>query len=151
MSKKISTAQLLSETTFELLGKCQKKEDLLAGRFDLNQAEFRFLRFCAEGEVLKNSELAKRLNLSPSRLTRIIDGLVQKEYVIREMDPGNRRNLRVSLSKPGAKLVKELNKEFIDIHNEILSSLPKGIGEEIVEKIRTLIGALDIWFAKNKF
>ena len=42
------------------------------------------------------------MNLSPSRLTRIIDGLVQKEYIIREIDPNDRRNMKVSLSSQGS-------------------------------------------------
>ena len=63
------------------------------------------------------------MNLSPSRLTRIIDGLVEKEYIIREIDPNDRRNMRVMLSKRGKQLVNQLNKAYVQIHNEILQDI----------------------------
>jgi DNA-binding MarR family transcriptional regulator len=48
-------------------------------------------------EVVNNKLIAERMNLSPSRLTRIIDGLVQKGYITREINPSDRRNMKVAL------------------------------------------------------
>ncbi len=73
-----STASRLANLTFSLLANCQEKEVHLAELHGLTQAEFRCLRLFGTDESLNNKTIAERMNLSPSRLTRIIDGLVKK-------------------------------------------------------------------------
>ncbi|MBZ0199184.1 MAG: MarR family transcriptional regulator, partial [Ignavibacteriaceae bacterium] len=98
---KINQARELADLTFKLLANCQEKEDRLAEQYGLTQAEFRCLRLFGKTETLNNKTIAERMNLSPSRLTRIIDGLVTKNYMLREIEPKDRRNMRVSLSHQG--------------------------------------------------
>ena len=93
------TAERLANLTFSLLANCQEKEVRLAEIHNLTQAEFRCLRLFGTDESVNNKQIAERMNLSPSRLTRIIDGLVEKEYINREIDPNDRRNMRVMLSQ----------------------------------------------------
>ena len=89
------TAEHLANLTFSLLANCQEKEIRLATVHNLTQAEFRCLRLFGTDESVNNKSIAERMNLSPSRLTRIIDGLVEKEYIIREIDPNDRRNMEL--------------------------------------------------------
>ena len=72
-------AGMLADLTFSLLTTCQEKESRLAEQYGLTQAEFRCLRSFGTEENLNNKSIAERMNLSPSRLTRIIDRLVKKE------------------------------------------------------------------------
>jgi len=81
-----STASRLANLTFSLLANCQEKEEHLAELHGLTQSEFRCLRLFGTDESLNNKTIAERMNLSPSRLTRIIDGLVKKKYIRREID-----------------------------------------------------------------
>ncbi|MGB5894892.1 MAG: MarR family transcriptional regulator [Ignavibacteriaceae bacterium] len=69
------TAECFANLTFSLIPKCQAKEDWLAEELGLLQAEFKCLRLLGTDKSLNNKEIAKRMNLNPSRLTRIIDGL----------------------------------------------------------------------------
>jgi DNA-binding MarR family transcriptional regulator len=71
-------ANQLADLTFKLLANCQEKEARLAEQYGLTQAEFRCLRLFGSKESSNNKAIAERMNLSPSRLTRIIDGLVKK-------------------------------------------------------------------------
>lgn len=71
-------AEQLANLTFSLLANCQEKEVRLAEIHGLTQAEFRCLRLFNSEETVNNKKIAERMNLSPSRLTRIIDGLVKK-------------------------------------------------------------------------
>lgn len=142
-------AERLANLTFSLLANCQEKEVRLAEVHNLTQAEFRCLRLFGSDESVNNKMIAERMNLSPSRLTRIIDGLVQKEYISREIDPNDRRNMRVSLSKKGQMLVQQLNKAYIQIHKEILQDIEETQHVPLITALTHLLSALDKWIAKE--
>lgn len=142
------TAERLANLTFSLLANCQEKEVRLATIHSLTQAEFRCLRLFGTDESVNNKKIAERMNLSPSRLTRIIDGLVEKEYILREIDPEDRRNMRVMLSKRGRQLVNQLNKAYVQIHNEILQDIEISQHEPLIVAMQHLLEALENWLKK---
>ncbi len=146
-----STATRLANLTFSLLANCQEKEIHLAELHGLTQAEFRCLRLFGKDESLNNKTIAERMKLSPSRLTRIIDGLVKKEYINREIDPNDRRNMRVALSSKGKSLVLQLNKAYIDIHEEILQDIDPMYHEQLIIAMTHLLEALEKWLAKTEY
>ncbi len=143
-----STAERLANLTFSLLANCQEKEVRLAEVHNLTQAEFRCLRLFGRDENLNNKHIAERMKLSPSRLTRIIDGLVKKEYINREIDPNDRRNMRVNLSKRGKQLVQQLNKAYVNIHNEILQDIDVSQHEALITAMDHLLSALENWLKR---
>ena len=143
------TAATLANLTFNLLANCQEKEIHLAELHGLTQAEFRCLRLFGSDESLNNKTIAERMSLSPSRLTRIIDGLVKKEYINREIDPNDRRNMRVALSNKGKSLVNQLNKAYVDIHQEILQDIDPSQHEQLITAMTHLLEAIENWLAKK--
>jgi DNA-binding MarR family transcriptional regulator len=145
-----STASRLANLTFSLLANCQEKEVHLAELHGLTQAEFRCLRLFGTDESLNNKTIAERMNLSPSRLTRIIDGLVKKRYIRREIDPNDRRNMKVNLSKKGKALVQQLNKAYVDIHEEILMDIDPSQHEQLIVAMTHLLEALEKWLEKTE-
>lgn len=142
-------AEQLANLTFNLLANCQEKEVRLAEVHSLTQAEFRCLRLFGSDETINNKAIAERMNLSPSRLTRIIDGLVGKEYIIREINPNDRRNMKVSLSKRGQLLVQQLNRAYIDIHKEILYDIEEDQHKPLITAMTNLLSALEKWISKS--
>lgn len=144
-----STAKSLADLTFTLLANCQQKEERLAEVHSLTQAEFRCLRLFSIDEIVNNKHIAKRMNLSPSRLTRIIDGLVTKGYILREINPADRRNMKVSLSAKGQVLVQQLNKAYINIHKEILQDIDESQHKSLISAMTQLLSALEKWIAKG--
>lgn len=64
--------------------------------------------------------LARELDLSPSRLTRILDALETRGLITRSLSPSDRRSLTVSLTDTGAKLVKKYKCTKIEIPQELL-------------------------------
>jgi DNA-binding MarR family transcriptional regulator len=144
------TAERLADLTFSLLARCQEKEAWLAEEHGLFQAEFKCLRLFGSNETLNNKEMAKRMNLSPSRLTRIIDRLVQKGYMHREIDQNDRRNMSVFLSRRGKILTNKLNKAFIDIHYEILQDIDLSQHESLIIAMEHLLSAVEEWLQKPK-
>ncbi|MGB5849157.1 MAG: MarR family transcriptional regulator [Ignavibacteriaceae bacterium] len=142
------TAEHLANLTFSLLAGCQQKEAWLAKQHGLFQAEFKCLRLLGTDESLNNTQISKRMNLSPSRLTRIIDGLVQKGYMLREIDQDDRRNMIVNLSRRGKILTNKLNRAFIDVHNEILQDINVSQHEPLIIAMEHLHLAIEKWLQK---
>lgn len=48
-------------------------------------------------------QISKKLNISPSAATQLVDGLVENGYVIRKADTKDRRALQLGLSPKGQK------------------------------------------------
>src|SRR4030067_1068657 len=138
-------ATQLADLTFKLLANCQEKEARLAEQYGLTQAEFRCLRLFGTKEISNNKHIAERMNLSPSRLTRIIDGLVKKAYMTREIDSDDRRNMRVTLSKQGTEIVGRLNKSYIGIHKEILDEIDDTQHAPLITAMTHLLSELEKW------
>ena len=145
---KNQTAERLANLTFSLLAGCQEKEAWLAEQHGLFQAEFKCLRQFGSKESLNNTQISKRMNLSPSRLTRIIDGLVQKGYMQREIDPNDRRNMIVTLSRRGKIFTNKLNRAFIEVHDEILQDIEATQHEPLIIAMEHLLSAIEKWLQK---
>ncbi len=144
------TAENLANLTFRLLARCQEKEAQLAEGHGLYQAELKCLLLFGSDENLNKKEIAKRMKLSPSRLTIIIDWLVLKGYMQREIDQIDRRNMRVSLSRRGKIFTNKLNKAFIDIHSEILQDIDVSQHESLIKGMGHLNAAVEKWLEKPK-
>ena len=145
---KNENASKLADLTFKLLANCQEKEARLAENYGLTQSEFRCLRLFNKNDVLNNKQVAERMNLSPSRLTRIIDGLVAKGYIIRQIEPSDRRNMKVELSKRGKVIVQKLNDAYVNIHKEILEDIDRNQHKPLINAMENLLVALQKWIAK---
>jgi DNA-binding MarR family transcriptional regulator len=145
---KNENASKLADLTFKLLANCQEKEARLAEKYGLTQSEFRCLRLFNKNDVLNNKMVAERMNLSPSRLTRIIDGLVAKQYIIRQIEPADRRNMKVELSKRGNIIVQKLNDAYVNIHREILEDIDRSQHKPLISAMENLLVALQKWIAK---
>ncbi len=143
------TAAQLADLTFKLLASCHEKEERLARQYRLTQAEFRCLRHLHADENTNNKEIAERMNLSASRLTRIIDGLVAKGYVVREIEPNDRRNMRVSLSEKGTEFVCMLDEAYLNIHAEILNDIANVQHQPLINAMTHFLSALERWIAKS--
>ncbi len=141
------TAEELAELTFKLLTNCLEKEERLAESHGLTQAEFRCLRMFNANEIINNKTISERMKLSPSRLTRIIDGLVEKGYIFRNVEPNDRRNMRVYLSVQGVDIVNQLNAAYIDVHKQILDNINIDEHASLINAMKTLLVSLEKWIS----
>lgn len=74
------------------------------------------------GEAIM-SELAGSLGVSFSRTTKIVDRLADKELVERKRNGGDRRVVRVALTKEGGKIAKEYQKQMRRSIEKMMSTL----------------------------
>jgi DNA-binding MarR family transcriptional regulator len=64
-------------------------------------------------------QIAKKLELSPSRLTRVLDDLESRNLVARRLSDADRRSIDVSLTDAGKRLVKKYQCTDIPVPEEL--------------------------------
>lgn len=150
MSPTTSPAAELAELTFNLLATCQEKEEKIAGQLKISVSEFRCLRVFRGEKQLPIKTLIERIQLSGSRLTRILDSLEKKGYLVRAIDPTDRRGITATLSKKGIELSEVLEQNYLHIHKEILAEIPKQYHEALIQGMQNMLTTLDSWLKGNK-
>jgi DNA-binding MarR family transcriptional regulator len=138
-------AEQLADLTYELLENCQIKIERTARKLHLTVAEFKLLRSIGNSEKVAAGELAKRLGLSSSRLTRIIDGLVAKRIVKKNTGGKDRRVVEIQLTSEGVQTCDQLRLMYVTVHQDIISLLPSDAGESVVLAMQKLRSATHEW------
>ncbi len=147
-SSKQAAAEI-AELTFQLLANCQEKEERIAQQLNINVSEFRCLRAFRDDQSLSIKSLMGRINLSGSRLTRILAGLEKKGFAQRRLDIHDRRSITVHLSKKGIELAKKLEERYIEIHQEILSGIPKKVHAPLISGMHNMLASLRTWLSET--
>lgn len=88
------------------------------------------LRFVAENNSANVKAIAHALNITSSAATQLIDGLVEKGYLIRKGNPDDRRVIALSLSEKAKKLFKEFKEQGLQKMLELFDPLTD---EELVQ------------------
>lgn len=143
-------AEALANLTFNLLARCQEKENRLAEAHNLLEAEFKCFRIMSSEESLNNKDIAKRMKLSPGRVTRIMDGLVEKGYMEREIDKDDRRNMIITLSRKGKILAHKINGSYVKIHQEILQDIDTSQHKSLIKAMEHLHAAVERWLERPR-
>lgn len=142
-------ASEIAELTFQLLANCQEKEERIAEQLSINVSEFRCLRAFRGEHTLPIKTLVDRTKLSGSRLTRIVGGLEKKKFARRIIGDTDRRSITVQLSKKGIDLSEKLEARYIDIHQEILSGIPKDVHAPLISGLHTMLASLKDWLGEK--
>jgi DNA-binding MarR family transcriptional regulator len=79
----------------------------------------------APGNRLRRVDLARRLALTPSGVTRLLGPLERRGIVAREQDSTDARATHAVLTKSGKALVKDATATATSIAESILGALPK--------------------------
>lgn len=89
------------------------------------------------------SDLAARLELDASTLSRTVDGLVRSGLVKRRPNSRDRRYVVLSLSPKGQRTCDEINHRNDRLCEEILSRLPRKRRDDAVRLFDDLVRTLD--------
>lgn len=108
---------------------------------DLTPAQFQAVLVLSEGPA-RMGELAHRLGLAESSVTRLVDRLHHEGLVDRDVPPDNRRTVMVLLTTEGKRLVTRLQRERRTLMVEILQTLEEKERDQLValfEKIAAVL------------
>ncbi len=99
---------------------CQERIQYQSEKFQLPEAELRCLMLFGEERYLTPKGIAQKLNVVKSRVTKILDGLLEKKLIQRIKDPEDSRVSLLSLTSAGQKKFQDINKFLESLHIEVL-------------------------------
>lgn len=89
----------------------------------------------------RNGDLAARLGVEPSTLTRMLDPLVNNGVVSRSLNPDNRREVLIELTERGMGMLQELHGKMLHVCNAVLEKIPDSEIDQAEAGIRALLHA----------
>jgi len=106
--------------------------------FDLTHAQLNVLHTLYENdpEPVCANELKKRILVNNPDVTRLLDRLVKKGYVLRETCPKNRRKIDISLTASGRKL---FEKAHLSAKHSLGDFFEKQITEDEARELRRIL------------
>ncbi len=93
------------------------------GGLRLSLSEVFALGELADAGTLSQQELADRLGLEKSTVSRLASGLERREWLSRERDPANRRFYRLRLTRQGLDAAKQVGGHFRAYHADLFAAL----------------------------
>lgn len=78
------------------------------------------------------SDLTKHMHLFPSAISRLLKGLESKGYIVRKVDPNNRRNTIIQLTQEGEDLAKQLQGRMQTYVDQVFEKMEDKDMEELL-------------------
>lgn len=109
--------------------------------FDLSPEQFNVLRILRgqKGNPVNMCTIQERMIAKTSNTTRLVDKLLLKDLVIREICPENRRKMEITITEKGLQLLSQLD-PIVNEHEETfaknLSISELELLNELLEKFR---------------
>ncbi|CAJ61244.1 MULTISPECIES: MarR family winged helix-turn-helix transcriptional regulator [Frankia] len=120
-------------------------EDDMAGAAGIAMTDFAVLIVLAEapGQRLRMADLAWQVGLTPSRITRVVDGLRTRDLVTKGRDPGDARSNVAALTATGRIAAREAQPHYVaSVRHRILTHIPPETMAATIEGISRVTDAL---------
>ena len=144
MSKKIKKDELYESAYFNFLKTSNLIEEQVKQALkehDLTHSQLNVLYILKENDPnpVSNSDINRRILVKSPDLTRLLDRLVKKNLVDRQICPENRRKMNIKLTEHGKQVFEKANsdaKRSVNNFFENLTEKEAGQLREIMRKVR---------------
>ena len=128
----------LKELIEEILQCCQLQIGFLSNKFGIPQAELRCLLLFRGERYLTVKSIAQRLEVAKSRVTKIIQSLIEKRLVESADDPYDARVKLLSLTHLGHSKCEEMGEYIWDTHEQLLTEIDPTRRKILIESLDML-------------
>jgi DNA-binding MarR family transcriptional regulator len=118
-------AERIFDIITNLKKKCLDKEESIQKEYYLSPAEYNGLLSVAPEEVYNCNQLSKKMGLSVSRSSRVLERLVKNGYLKGIKNKEDRRVLKVTLTEKGVSTRDKINKRLEECEKDIINKLQK--------------------------
>ena len=137
-----SIVQKYSDLSGMLYKLCSKKERIRRQCLQLGRMECDLLNYLNQiEEPTCMNVLSDELKVSHSRITRIVDTLVDKKLVKRYPSKKDRRSWLGEITPKGKVTIENTLIDFLNLQEDILNKLPNKKIEEIYDNIKLYVDA----------
>lgn len=109
---------------------------------DVTVAQCHTMEALSQGALAMN-ELARRMRLSISTMTRTVDQLVDKGYAARYQDSFDRRVWYATLTERGKEKLIDMDNRIMEYEKSILSSIRSEDRDQVIRLLVNLTSAVD--------
>ena len=135
---KFSMTNRIVDCIINLKNKCASKEEEIRKEYSLSPAEYNGLLSINNNESLKCNQLSKKMDLSVSRGSRVIEKLMKNGYLKQESSKTDRRISIISLTPKGCNAKKKIEKVLNECEAKILKELTKKEVEQTISILNKL-------------
>jgi DNA-binding MarR family transcriptional regulator len=127
----------------EIIHCCQERVLFQSKKFLLTPAELRLLILFKHERYLTVKDIAQRLDVAKSRVTKIIDGLIEKKLIQRIHDPEDARIKLISLTPAGQKKFDSIEIFVKDIHHNLVMNLRSDERQSVLASMELLRSSME--------
>src|SRR5262245_25095663 len=117
-------AEKLDRLTKDLLRKFQMRDRNEISCCGVSVSQCYTLATLGEHGEMSMVQLARKMFLDKSTMTRVIDGLIERELVVRRFDENDRRVIYITLTPAGRKLLESIRGQQMISLRLILERIP---------------------------
>lgn len=128
----------------ELVDCCQMRTAYLARQFATSQAEMRALLLFSGERYLTAKSIAAALDVSKSRVTKIIESLIKKGLVQRVPDPADARVKLISLTQEGETRMESIAQVNSELHLNVLTDLEPEERKQVLRSLELLRAGMEV-------
>lgn len=135
-------AEILREMVRTLIRKLGILERSEAACCDMTLSQCNVIVEVGRASTLSVNQLAEKLGLDKSTVSRSVDKLVADDLLIRKEDQTDRRFNVICLSPAGEKTFTDLESRMNQYFTDLINNIPSHKREQALEGLRALVGAL---------
>ena len=136
-------SQRLQDLIEEVVHCCKERTVFLSKKFDIPEAELRCLMLFGEERYLTAKGISQKLDVAKSRVTKIINGLMQKRLVESTDDPNDARVKLIGLTQEGQRKSKELGAMNTDLHQRLLLEIEPEQRKMVISCLEVLRSSME--------
>ncbi|MEW6673629.1 MAG: MarR family winged helix-turn-helix transcriptional regulator [Thermodesulfobacteriota bacterium] len=122
---------------------CQERMQYQCDRFQLPDAELRCLVLFNDVHYLTATDIALKMNVVKSRVSKIVEGLLKKKFIQRIKNPEDSRISLLSLTPFGQKKLNDINMFLEDVHYQMLLQLTPEERKTVLANLNMLRSSME--------
>ena len=127
----------------EMVECCDGRKLYESRKFDLPYAEIKCLMLFDGEHYLTVKDMAQKLDVAKSRVTKLVKNLMSKDLIRQIDDPMDARVRLISLTSAGAALSREIKAFQTDIHRQLLLQMEPAERKNALIYLETLRSAME--------
>jgi MarR family transcriptional regulator, organic hydroperoxide resistance regulator len=130
---------------------CQRQEGEICQKLGINVSQFACLLVMPETGELTIHQVAKAMELSPSRASRVVDSLVQENLLERKTSAQDRRQQDICLTSAGLSKWQTARLLLRECEQKLLTHLSTQKSQELEKLLTAVINAMThgVWTKKE--
>ncbi|KAA5539082.1 MarR family transcriptional regulator [Roseiconus nitratireducens] len=110
----------------------------LLRQYDLTPSQYNAMRILrGEGQPMPCLEIAERMIQVAPAITRVVDQLVEREWIAKDQSEEDRRVYLVRLTARGKALLRRLDRPILQLHDSLLGHFRRGDLQKLISILQS--------------